>query len=207
MNKKAALELSINAIVVLILAITILGLGIGFIRSQFGSLQKQFTGVSKEIETQLLDKIRTSGELLVFNVETIDAKTGVSDTLYMGIKNTLTPAEGSKSVCFAISIKCIKALKDDSKCADDVANNAVVGGYAGPEDTKSTGASWFSIFDTVDIKEGTVSVYPVKYQIAKAKADTYIMELSVLNEKDNKDCTNKGEFLEFQKKQFFIVLS
>jgi hypothetical protein len=35
MDKKAALELSVNAIVILIMAIAVLGLALGFIRSQF----------------------------------------------------------------------------------------------------------------------------------------------------------------------------
>ncbi|MBW2975731.1 LamG domain-containing protein [Candidatus Woesearchaeota archaeon] len=41
MSKKAALELSANAIVVLILAIVVLGIGLGFIRSMFGKASIQ----------------------------------------------------------------------------------------------------------------------------------------------------------------------
>ena len=72
-NRKAALQLSINAIVVLILAITILGLGLGFIKGQFGALEKQFAGVSSEIKSELINKIRNSGELLVFNQVELEA--------------------------------------------------------------------------------------------------------------------------------------
>lgn len=42
MDKKAALELSVNAIVILILAITMLGLGLGFVRGMFGKTSGQF---------------------------------------------------------------------------------------------------------------------------------------------------------------------
>ena len=42
MNKKAAIELSVTAIVILILAIVILGLGLGFIRGMFGKVSTQF---------------------------------------------------------------------------------------------------------------------------------------------------------------------
>ncbi|MEM4260661.1 MAG: hypothetical protein QXG00_05485 [Candidatus Woesearchaeota archaeon] len=38
MNKKAALELSVNAIVILIMAIAVLGLALGFIRSQLNKI-------------------------------------------------------------------------------------------------------------------------------------------------------------------------
>ncbi len=41
-NKKAAIELSVTAIVILILAIVMLGLGLGFIRGMFGKVQTQF---------------------------------------------------------------------------------------------------------------------------------------------------------------------
>ncbi|MBS3127550.1 hypothetical protein J4410_00200 [Candidatus Woesearchaeota archaeon] len=37
-HKKAALELSINAIVIIVLAMTLLGLGLGFIRNQFSEI-------------------------------------------------------------------------------------------------------------------------------------------------------------------------
>jgi len=38
MNKKGSLELSVNAIVILILAITMLGLGLGFMKGMFGKV-------------------------------------------------------------------------------------------------------------------------------------------------------------------------
>ncbi len=41
-NKKAALELSVTAIVVLILAIVMLGLGLGFVRGMFGKVTTTF---------------------------------------------------------------------------------------------------------------------------------------------------------------------
>lgn len=42
MNKKAAMELSVTAIVILILAIVMLGLGLGFIRGMFSKVATQF---------------------------------------------------------------------------------------------------------------------------------------------------------------------
>ena len=40
MNKKGSLELSVNAIVILILAITMLGLGLGFMKGMFGKVSQ-----------------------------------------------------------------------------------------------------------------------------------------------------------------------
>ncbi|HSU73268.1 MAG TPA: hypothetical protein VLJ21_05470, partial [Candidatus Binatia bacterium] len=105
MNKKAALELSINAIVVLILAITILGLGIGFIRGQFGGLTEQFVGVRAEIKDQLITKIKESGDLLVFNRAELEASIGKKDTFYIGVKNTESNSEGGTGVCYTMGIR------------------------------------------------------------------------------------------------------
>ena len=54
MDKKGALELSINAIVILIIAITMLGLGLGFVRGMFGKASGQFeelTGAEVPVDT------------------------------------------------------------------------------------------------------------------------------------------------------------
>jgi hypothetical protein len=42
MNKKGAMQLSINMIVILIIAVVILGLALGFINNMFGSMANQF---------------------------------------------------------------------------------------------------------------------------------------------------------------------
>ena len=207
MNRKAALELSINAIVVLILAITILGLGIGFIKTQFGGLQKQFSGVSKEIESQLLEKLRTSGELLSFNQEEVEAKIGKIEKFYIGIKNTQSPAPDNNAVCFGLQIKCLRSLTQTGTCSEKegVQQGDTVGGLD-LDGTKR--ANWFTVFEQVDIKEGEVGVYPISLQIAKAKADTYLLELAVLQDSQNHECKQAtGVWNPFQDKQFFVVLS
>src|SRR3989338_9638024 len=211
MHKKAALELSINAIVVLILAITILGLGIGFIKGQFGGLSEQFTQVRSEIKDQLISKIKDSGDLLVFNRAELEASIGKKDTFYIGIKNTESNAEGN-TVCYTVGIRCIRSLKPapDNYCAGDhIANDVVVGGVVG--DTLGVtyaDYTWFQLFDRVDIKNNEVGVYPITVQIAKAKPDTYAMELLVYKDSANQDCTqSSGVFTPYQSKQFFVVLS
>src|SRR3989338_5143055 len=47
-NKKGSLELSIQAIVIVVIAFTVLGLGLGFVKSQLGGLQKTASEASKE---------------------------------------------------------------------------------------------------------------------------------------------------------------
>jgi hypothetical protein len=215
MNKKAALELSINAIVVLILAITILGLGIGFIKNQFGSLNKRFTDVSAEIQSELVQKIRESGDLLVFNRAELTTTVGTKDTFYIGIKNSGGVSDpnspGSDSACFAVAIKCLRPLKASNQCTPyqpDRNTPVVVGGAVpNPPDAGQPEYQWFQIFDQVDIKNNDVGVYPVYVQIAKATPDTYSMELDVY--KGTGSCSSSPEFdpNPYQSKQFFVVLS
>ena len=57
MHKKASLELSINAIVILVLAITMLGLGLGFTKGMFGQLKSQLVVPPPEIPATSDDPI------------------------------------------------------------------------------------------------------------------------------------------------------
>jgi len=88
-GKRASLELSINAIVVLILAITMLGLGLGFMRSTFGSATSEFKKVSKEVEKQLIDRLKQSEDPVSLSVFSIEIEKNTKETILMGIKNSL----------------------------------------------------------------------------------------------------------------------
>lgn len=208
MNKKAALELSINAIVVFILAITILGLGLVFIKSQFGSLTERVSEVSAEIKSELINKIKDTGELLVFNRVEIEAKAGKSVEFYMGIKNTATNTEDpTKPVCFIPAIKCIKGLKGE--CIRDKGENVYVGG-TDVTTGETSEVQWFTVFPRVDIRTGEVGVYPVNLQIAQAVPDTYLMDIAVYKYDNNADCANPGTLdveHPYQQREFFIKLS
>ena len=89
MNKKASLELSINAIVILILAITMLGLGLGFMRSTFGSATSEFKKVSKEVEKQLIDRLKQSEEPVSLSVFSVEMEKNTKETILMGVRNSL----------------------------------------------------------------------------------------------------------------------
>lgn len=186
-SKKGALELSINAIVVLILAITILGLGIAFIRGQFGALQKQFVSVSSEVETELLNKIKESGKLLVFSQAKIEVQTGKKESVYFGIQNP-----ESKPVCYSTVVRCLNALNPDTEneCTTGVTQGSAVGGFA---DITSTQAKWINVLTPVTIKQGATGVYPMNIQIpSTARKDTYLLEVEVFkaggSEEDGGKC-------------------
>ena len=87
MKKKASLNLSINAIVVLILAITMLGLGLTFMRNIFGGATKEFTKVSGEVEKQMIEQMKESNKVVSLSRPKIVVKVGEKEQIFLGLKN------------------------------------------------------------------------------------------------------------------------
>ncbi len=83
-NKKAAIELSVTAIVILILAIVILGLGLGFIRGMFGKVSTQF---EQQIATEPEPPTVSAAEPLTLSRESIITNAGSTEVLKVGIYN------------------------------------------------------------------------------------------------------------------------
>ncbi|MFH1510365.1 MAG: hypothetical protein ABIF10_01635 [Candidatus Woesearchaeota archaeon] len=150
------------------------------------------------------DKIRYSGELLIFNVLDLQVSRGVKQTFYMGLSNTDQNAK-----CFTVMFKCIKALTEGNSCDAVAGDNVWVGGE---RDTGITGETitevanpWVKVFTLVNIDSGSVGEYPVIIQIGSATQDTYLME--VLEYKsDTGDCDNSPTWsgVAFQRNQFYI---
>ncbi len=92
MNKKAALDLSINAIVVLILAITMLGLGLGFMYKMFGGTADKLDKMTGQLDSQMKDQLKESGKRLTLETNTLEMKKSSKKTIAFGIKNV--QAEG-----------------------------------------------------------------------------------------------------------------
>jgi len=96
-NKKGALQLSINAIVVLILAITMLGLGLGFMRNIFGSATEEFQDVSGTIQKQMVDGMKETNKIVDLSNPKIQVKPGEKETVFIAYKN-----EGNIPINFQI---------------------------------------------------------------------------------------------------------
>jgi hypothetical protein len=96
-TKKASLDLSINAIVILILAITMLGLGLAFMRNIFGSATKEFEEVSGTVKKQMIDQMKESTKIVDLSRPKVELKPGESTQVFIGFKN-----DGSKTKNFTI---------------------------------------------------------------------------------------------------------
>ena len=86
-NKRASLEISIQAIVIVILAMTLLGLGLGFIRGMFGDITKTTSTVSEQIRQQITNDLITNDKKISFPKTQIIMDKGGSDVLTVGIRN------------------------------------------------------------------------------------------------------------------------
>lgn len=201
MNKKGALELSITAIVVLIIAITVLGLAIFFIKNLFKGGTEIFTSELSKIKDQLRENLKESGELVVMSKGTeIEVKRGSPFEFYIGARNT-----APEDRCFRVAIVCNNPFTTGETCINNK-NNVLIGGVNDVGDTPSPGESWFPrlLAETV-VPKNDIAVSPVTLQIANANPDTYLMTLSVY-QGDNADCGLVQTWTP-QTKRFHVVLS
>jgi len=193
-NKKAALELSITAIVVLIIAITVLGLGIGFIKKQFGAgaelVSRELTGIKE----QLKDQVRTGGELLVFSApESVNI--GKPQATFVGVRNTAANPDTGK-VCFRVEVKCIQPFTYGQTCDPrNDANNVAVGGY----DTQDYGfvqeiapnRNWFkSLLSQFELRNYEGDVFDAVMLVRGIPPDQYQMEINVFKDPEDRACDN-----------------
>ena len=86
-TKKGSLNLSINAIVILILAITMLGLGLAFMRNIFGSATSEFSEVSGTVQKQMIEQLKETSKVVDINNPKVDIKPGEKKQIFLGFKN------------------------------------------------------------------------------------------------------------------------
>ena len=204
-NKKAALELSITAIVVLIIAITVLGLGIGFIRKQFGAGTKLVEGELSNIKEQMKEQVRSGGDLLVFSLPE-QVSIGKPEGVVIGVRNTeANPDRSIGKICFRVEVKCIKPFTPDKTCVDR--NNIAIGGYDMEDGDFVRGTqNWFkSILGEFDLKDYDGDVFDAILQVKRpASPDTYQMEINVYKEENNYDCDREQSWEIYASKSFML---
>lgn len=86
-NKKASLEISIQAIVIVVLAMTLLGLGLGFIKGMFSNISSLSAATFDKIADQMNRDLVNGNEKLLVSQTKITIQRGGSQLLGWGIKN------------------------------------------------------------------------------------------------------------------------
>jgi hypothetical protein len=113
MKKKASLQISVEAIVILILAITMLGLGIAFIRNMFGKTTSQLGEIGDDIKNQRISDLKESNKRLEFPYNDIQVKRAGEKEIYFAVKNDLENGE-----IFDISMECTAIMGVDGDEGD-----------------------------------------------------------------------------------------
>ena len=135
MKKKASLNLSINAIVVLILAITMLGLGLTFMRNIFGGATKEFTKVSGEVEKQMIEQMKETNKVVSLSRPKLDVKVGEKEQIFIGLKND----EQSDKTFVIEGIICNSLGAGDLQCSSDGGGNVDIEALLNTDITVSGG--------------------------------------------------------------------
>ena len=109
MQRKGALDVSINSIVVIIFAITMLGLGLAFIRGQFGNIEKQITLPEPDIQATPSLPIIMPRETIIVNP---GENVGFKINFYNGGSGSLASAKPQLGNCDpSISGLTLKAIE------------------------------------------------------------------------------------------------
>jgi hypothetical protein len=172
--KRGSLQLSINAIVVLILAITMLGLGLAFMRSTFGGVVSQFEEVSAEVQKDMLERLEKSPENLVLNRVEMELRPGETKELYLAIRNDLDVTE-----TFYIDEKVNNKAPSTTDCAlgqETTYCCISMSGYS------CATALSLSTFPRVTLDAGSSKVLKIEISAdPKADKDTYMVPIRVQN--------------------------
>lgn len=159
--KKGGLQISINAIVILILAITVLGIGLGFIRGMFSQTIGQLGEVSKDIERDMINTIRDSDERLVLREEDIEIKKSGEKKIYFGIRNEKDSAD-----YFEIEFMCDSAMGEISL-------------------TEIEEYITFNVFkETKELEKDEIMVLPAVIKVSPNAVATMYMCIALINEGD-----------------------
>jgi hypothetical protein len=86
-KKRGSLEISIQAIVIVVLAMTLLGLGLGFIRGMFKNITGTTEGVSEQVRQQILEQLRDTGQPLSFPTDQVKLNFDEETIISIGVQN------------------------------------------------------------------------------------------------------------------------
>src|SRR3989338_5761108 len=87
-NKRGSLNISIEAIVIVVIALTVLGLGITFVRSQFKGFGDISIQVQEDIKEKVMEEIRTGDKKLSFPGTELKGEASEAKGTGVGVKNT-----------------------------------------------------------------------------------------------------------------------
>ncbi len=170
MHKKGALELSINAIVIVILAMTLLGLGLGFVRNMFRDIGDTTEQVQEQMKEQILDDLRRGDKKLSFPSASLQVEKGEEEVIVIGVKNT-----GSQTLNFRIRL--FEIVGTDS---------VELGSTSKPVDGNKYGYFWDTTPQT--LSAGEPNVFPITLSTENDATGTRLFKI-IIDESSTADIT------------------
>ena len=174
-NKKASLEISIQAIVIIVLAMTLLGLGLGFIKNMFGSITDLTRATFDKIADQLQRDLTATDQRLIFSQTKISLARAKSELYGWGIRN-----DGNSDIKYSAVFRPIKCPETVTPAAcdnllSDMNNKWFIFKYSPAGDPQYS------------VRAGEQAVERVVLNIPKDKVDTglYLVSLEVKDDQDN----------------------
>lgn len=184
-HKKASLDLSIQAIVIVVIAFVFLGIGLQFVRSQIGDIQKTSTAVQEQISQQILDDLRTGNKKLSFPASKLTVETGEESVQAIGIKNT---GDSSADLTIEFSVKDAEGGFKEFTSGNDII-------FSTKDGEATAGILWDNSLQTLKPGESRVIAVTIK---APDKIGNYLYKV-VLKE--------DGVAEPYDQKTFFIKTS
>ncbi len=139
MRKKGSLNLSIEAIVIIVIAFVVLGLGLSFVRGQFKSITETSSSVQEQIRQQILEDLRTGNKKLSFPATTLNIDKSASQDIAIGVKNV----KASGDLKFKVEVKTLQ--KQGALEGSDVSKQVEFFFLPGPFTLKVTDAEAYNI--------------------------------------------------------------
>jgi hypothetical protein len=190
-RRKASLELSVRAIVIVVLAMTLLGLGLGFIKNMFGEVSQLSDTTFAQITDQVQKDLVSTNERLLFSQTKVNIERGKSSLLGWGIKN-----EGNTQLRYWVEFRGIQCPDEfaASKSCNDLPNfNPPTSGTYTAADGGEINNKWFIFkYNPSGDEDLLYSIEPATHHVRRvdlnipsdAQTGLYLIDLSVYD-KDN----------------------
>ncbi|MEK6845143.1 MAG: hypothetical protein AABY26_00170 [Nanoarchaeota archaeon] len=188
--KKGSLNLSIEAIVIVVIAFTVLGLGLGFVKSQIGDISKTSSAVQEQISQQILDDLRTGNKKLSFPATKLTLETGAESVQAIGVKNT-----EDKQISLMLGFQ----VREEGGIFQPFFSEKKLTFKSGGQDVESK-IIWDDSSQT--LKAGETRVLPVTIT-APDKSGNYLYKVDLYYVEDGKPSTDAP----YDSKTFFIKTS
>lgn len=132
-NKRAALEMSIGTVVIIVLGMTMLILGLVLVKKIFIGASESVDLVNKNVKSELNKLFNEEGIRSVVYLADNEAeiKAGKKYNLAFGIKNIITGAEGADAT-FSYEVKAAEVEEGCGITLEDAEDIIVVGKTGGP---------------------------------------------------------------------------